>query len=108
MTGPGVFPAGNQLRRGGQVRLLFVTAAGMSSADAADLVRRMADRYRLPTHCAVPIPLRGQVRPLSARPAASPTDLHTRGIRKTRTFTTSAIVDKYAVLPDHPDGGTSI
>jgi len=25
-----------------------------------------------------------------------------------RTFTTSAIVDKYAVSPDHADGGTSI
>jgi endonuclease V-like protein UPF0215 family len=30
------------------VRPLFVTAAGMPSADAAELVRRMADRYRLP------------------------------------------------------------
>jgi deoxyribonuclease V len=29
-------------------RPLFVTAAGMPSADAADLVRRMAGRYRLP------------------------------------------------------------
>jgi deoxyribonuclease V len=27
---------------------LFVTAAGMPSAAAADLVRRMAGRYRLP------------------------------------------------------------
>jgi endonuclease V-like protein UPF0215 family len=27
---------------------LFVTAAGIPSADAADLVRRMAGRYRLP------------------------------------------------------------
>jgi deoxyribonuclease V len=27
---------------------LFVTAAGMPTADAADLVRRMAGRYRLP------------------------------------------------------------
>jgi endonuclease V-like protein UPF0215 family len=26
----------------------FVTAAGMPAADAADLVRRMAGRYRLP------------------------------------------------------------
>jgi hypothetical protein len=30
------------------VRPLFVTAAGMPAADAAHLVRRMADRYRLP------------------------------------------------------------
>jgi deoxyribonuclease V len=34
--------------RGSSVRPLFVTAAGMSAADAADLVRRMAGRYRLP------------------------------------------------------------
>jgi endonuclease V-like protein UPF0215 family len=27
---------------------LFVTAAGMPAADAADLGRRMADRHRLP------------------------------------------------------------
>jgi deoxyribonuclease V len=34
--------------RGSSVRPLFVTSAGMPRADAADLVRRMADRYRLP------------------------------------------------------------
>jgi deoxyribonuclease V len=34
--------------RGSAVRPLFVTAAGMPSAAAADLVRRMAGRYRLP------------------------------------------------------------
>jgi deoxyribonuclease V len=34
--------------RGSSVRPLFVTAAGMPRADAADLVRRMAGRYRLP------------------------------------------------------------
>ena len=34
--------------RGSSVRLLFVTSAGMPAADAADLVRRMAGRYRLP------------------------------------------------------------
>ena len=34
--------------RGSSVRPLFVTAAGMPSAEAADLVRRMAGRYRLP------------------------------------------------------------
>jgi len=33
--------------RGSSVRSLFVTAAGMPSADAADLVGRMAGRYRL-------------------------------------------------------------
>jgi deoxyribonuclease V len=34
--------------RGSAVRPLFVTAAGMPGAEAADLVRRMAGRYRLP------------------------------------------------------------
>jgi deoxyribonuclease V len=33
---------------GSSARPLFVTAAGMPAADAADLVRRMAGRYRLP------------------------------------------------------------
>jgi len=36
------------VQRGFSVRPLFVTAAGMPAADAADLVRRMAGRYRLP------------------------------------------------------------
>ena len=34
--------------RGSSERPLFVTAAGMPAADAADLVRHMAGRYRLP------------------------------------------------------------
>jgi deoxyribonuclease V len=34
--------------RGSSARPLFVTAAGMPTAAAADLVRRMAGRYRLP------------------------------------------------------------
>jgi deoxyribonuclease V len=34
--------------RGSSVRPFFVTAAGMPRADAADLVRRMVGRYRLP------------------------------------------------------------
>ncbi len=34
--------------RGSSGRPLFVTTAGMPRADAADLVRRMAGRYRLP------------------------------------------------------------
>ena len=34
--------------RGSSERPLFVTAAGMPAADAADLVRQMAGRYRLP------------------------------------------------------------
>ena len=34
--------------RGSSARPLFVTSCGMPAADAADLVRRMAGRYRLP------------------------------------------------------------
>jgi deoxyribonuclease V len=34
--------------RGSSERPLFVTAAGMPAADAADLIRHMAGRYRLP------------------------------------------------------------
>jgi deoxyribonuclease V len=34
--------------RGSSVRPLYVTAAGMPTADAAGLVRRMVGRYRLP------------------------------------------------------------
>jgi len=34
--------------RRSSARPLFVTAAGMPAADAADLVRRMVGRYRLP------------------------------------------------------------
>ena len=34
--------------RGSSARPLFITAAGMPSADAADLVRRMTGPYRLP------------------------------------------------------------
>jgi len=34
--------------RGSSVRPLFVTAAGMPAVDAADLVRRMVGRHRLP------------------------------------------------------------
>jgi deoxyribonuclease V len=36
------------VERGSSVRPLFVTAAGMPAAQAADLVRSMAGRYRLP------------------------------------------------------------
>ncbi|MGH3289154.1 MAG: hypothetical protein ACRDPD_31515 [Streptosporangiaceae bacterium] len=34
--------------RGSSARPLFITAAGMPAADVADLIRNMADRYRLP------------------------------------------------------------
>jgi deoxyribonuclease V len=36
------------VQRGSSAHPLFVTAAGMPAPDAADLVRRMAGRYRLP------------------------------------------------------------
>ncbi len=53
--------------RGSSARPLFVAAAGMPTADAAYLVRRMAGRYRLPMHCAAPTTARGQVRPADTR-----------------------------------------
>jgi deoxyribonuclease V len=34
--------------RGASVRPLYVTATGMPRTEAADLVRHMADRYRMP------------------------------------------------------------
>jgi hypothetical protein len=40
--------------------------------------------------------------------AAQITKLRPNYQRQIRTFTPSAIVDKYAVSPDHADGGTSI
>jgi deoxyribonuclease V len=49
--------------RGSSARPLFVTAAGMHAADAADLVRRMTGRYRLPDASAAPIPSRGPAHP---------------------------------------------
>jgi deoxyribonuclease V len=36
------------VRRGASARPLYVTAAGMPRADAADLIRHMAGQYRLP------------------------------------------------------------
>ena len=54
--------------RGSSVRPLFVTAAGIPSADAADLVRRMAGRYRLPRR---PAPRRY---PCAGRPARNQHD----------------------------------
>jgi deoxyribonuclease V len=55
--------------RGSSVRPLFVTAAGMPSADAADLVRRMAGRYRLPDALR-----RADARARAGPPAVSMTD----------------------------------
>ena len=49
--------------RRSSARPLFVTAAGMPAADAADLVRRMAGRYRLPDALRRADTLAGQVHP---------------------------------------------
>jgi deoxyribonuclease V len=54
---------------GSAVRPLFVTAAGMPGADAADLVRRIADRYQLPDALRRPMPLAR-----AGPPAVSTTD----------------------------------
>jgi deoxyribonuclease V len=51
------------VERGSSVRPLFITAAGMPAADAADLVRRMAGRYRLPDALRRADNLARQVRP---------------------------------------------
>jgi hypothetical protein len=50
--------------RGSSARPLFVTAAGLPAADAADLVRRMAGRYRHALIAAVRYP---ELAPMSAR-----------------------------------------
>jgi deoxyribonuclease V len=55
--------------RGSSIRPLFVTAAGMPSADAADLVRRMAGRHRLPDALR-----RADTFARAGPPAVSPTD----------------------------------
>jgi deoxyribonuclease V len=68
--------------RGSSARPLFVTAAGMPSADAADLVRRMAGQYRLPDALRRADTLARQVRPQSSWPTVSPTDLQTREMRQ--------------------------
>ena len=49
--------------RGSSAPPLFITAAGLPSADAADLVRRMTGQYRLPDALRRAICSRGQVRP---------------------------------------------
>ena len=67
--------------RGSSARPLFVTAAGMPSADAADLVGAWPAGAGCPTHRAAPTPSRGQVRQQSARPTASPTNLRRRASR---------------------------
>ena len=57
---------------GSSVRPLFVTAAGMPRADAADLVRRMAGRYRLPDALR-----RADTLARAGPPAATMTERHT-------------------------------
>ena len=49
--------------RGSSAPPLFITAAGLPSAEAADLVRRMTGQYRLPDALRRAICSRGQVRP---------------------------------------------
>jgi deoxyribonuclease V len=67
--------------RGSSVRPLFVTAAGMPAVGAADLVRRMTGRYRLPGALRRVGTLRGQVRPQPPLPTASPADPRKRAER---------------------------
>jgi deoxyribonuclease V len=67
--------------RGSAVRPLFATAAGMPGADAADLVRRMAGRHRVPDALRRAGTLRGLVRPHSARPIIDPIDRRKRAER---------------------------
>ena len=57
--------------RGSSERPLFVTAAGMPAADAADLVRHMAGRYRLPDALR-----RADTLARTGLPAATMTDRH--------------------------------
>jgi deoxyribonuclease V len=66
--------------RGSSVRPLFVTAAGIPRADAADLVRRMAGRYRLPGALRRADTLARAGPPAATMTAASPTDLPRRAI----------------------------
>ena len=66
--------------RGSSVRPLFVTAAGMPRAGAADLVRRMTGRYRLPDAPRRAGTLARAGPPRSTRTDASPTDLLGRAI----------------------------
>ena len=57
--------------RGTSARPVFVTAAGMRSTDAADLVQNMAGRFRTATH-AVPAVHGSSVRPLYVTAAGMP------------------------------------
>ncbi len=67
--------------RGSSGRPLFVTAAGIPAADAADLVRRMADRYRLPDALRRADTLARTGPPAAAMADRSPTDLPRRAER---------------------------
>ena len=66
--------------RGSSARPLFVTSSGMPAADAADLVRRMAGRYRLPDalHRA---DILARTCPPAVTMTASPTDPRSRAER---------------------------
>ena len=73
--------------RGSSARPLFITAAGMPAADAADLIRRMTGRYRLPDALRRADTLARTGPPAATRTAASPTDLRTCAERGMHTGT---------------------
>jgi deoxyinosine 3'endonuclease (endonuclease V) len=81
--------------RGSAVRPLFVTAAGMPGAEAAELVRRMAGRHRLPDALRRADTL-ARTRPRSARPTDHP--INHAGARNTheRACPGTAAMYKYA------------
>jgi deoxyribonuclease V len=68
---------------GSSVRPCFITAAGGPSADTADQVRRMADRYRLPDALRRAGTL-ARAGPPAVSMTGSPADLHRRGMRHER------------------------
>jgi len=71
--------------RGSSARPLFITAAGLPSADAADLVRRMTGQYRLPDALRRADTLARPGPPAAPRRTpARPTQ--TRDMRQMRTF----------------------
>jgi hypothetical protein len=67
--------------RGSSLRPLFITAAGMPSADAADLVRRMAGRYRLPDALRRADTLARTEPPTATMAGCQPADLRRRAER---------------------------
>ena len=64
------------VRRGTSARPLFVTAAGMSRTDAAELVRHMAGRFRIPNALRRADTLARAERPAPAKPTPSTPPAH--------------------------------